>query len=465
MPEIGPQRMTTKQTPGNSGTRAKRRTAAPRPGAGRGVADRSAAVPAAAPVPMPFSAIELRQISTHITTQWFLPVEGNRLTLLEIDPWRVHAYWHVAEADLAAARSSLPGGGDAALVLRFTDLSPGTPDTAPPHPRFDIEVQHARNNWYVGLWRDAKHYSAELGLRAPDGRFVALVRSNEVVTPRSGPSAELDFRRLEVRSPRALPVHPLATGTGDPDRLLRDLFPRRLLPEDDYPLALAETSGVTLDEPPFPALDAGVDVADPVGGGWGAGADSDAPGGPAGASVAPGVGGFPVVDAAEIDPYRAVAREAKARMLAHIGSGLPPVAEETVSATDVDLQAQPLPLPVPPADGASMGQGGDGHEAYALGRPEPPAGTRVDWWPELPLEAVLSGVVSSPGQGASPVEVAVELVVHGRNSSPSPLTLCGERVQVSADGSFTLRLPLEHGTELAELIRRHCSRYGDKDDG
>jgi hypothetical protein len=59
----------------------------------------------------------------------------------------------------------------------------------------------------------------------------------------------------------------------------------------------------------------------------------------------------------------------------------------------------------------------------------------------------------------------VELVVRGRNTSASPLTLCGERVEVGDDGTFTLRLPLEQGTELAELIRRLCSRYGDKDGG
>jgi hypothetical protein len=425
-------------------------------------------VPEAAPEPKPFSAIELRQISTHITTQWFLPVEDNRLTLLEIDPWRVHAYWNVAEADVAAARGSLPGGGaEAALVLRFTDLSPGTRDTAPPHPRFDIEVQQARNNWYIGLWRDAKHYSAELGLRAPDGAFVGLVRSNEVVTPRAGPSPDLDFRHLEVRPPRALETRAPITGTSSNDWLLRDLFPRRLPQEDDYPLAAAEAAGVVIDEPPFPSLEPGTEEAGETVGGWGTLPSGDAAGVVPGSDAAGEVGRFPVVAAGEIDPYRTEARRVKARVLSTMSSRLPPVAEETVSPTDMELKPQPLPVAVARADAsadvappAEAGAGG-----FSLGAPQAPAGGASVAWLPIPLEAVLAGAIFSPGQGASPVQAFADLVIRGRSGSAGPVTLCGEPVPIGDDGSFAVRLRIAHGTELAELIRRQCSRYADEDDG
>lgn len=195
----------------------------------------------------PFTAAELQQIGSEITTQWFRPVETQCLTLMEIDPWNVYAYWNIAAAEIAAARTRLPGQGrDAALQLRFTDISPRR-DGAAPHEQFAIEVQPDSNNWYVSLWRDARHYSAELGLRAADGTFVALARSNEVATPRATPSSEFDFRVREVRTPPpASAVHsPAARADNDSpasappasDCLLRDLYPRRLDPQDGFPLA------------------------------------------------------------------------------------------------------------------------------------------------------------------------------------------------------------------------------------
>lgn len=398
---------------------------------------------------MPFSATELRQVSSHISTQWFLPVEGSYLTLMEIDPWRVHAYWSVAQADLVAAQSGLPDAGhDARLVLRFTDLSPGTPDVAPPHARFDIEVQGVRNNWYVGLWRDARHYSAELGLRAADGAFAALVRSNEVVTPRAGPSPEADFRHLEVRPPRALEVQQLTSGAFPNDDLLVELFPRRLAPVDEYPFVVAQPSGVVVEEPPFPTLDAVGEVA-PAELSWDAAGTAGERDGAADASER-----FPQISAAEIDPYRAVARGERARVLARIGVPLPLVAGDAV-APAVDLEPQPLPIPFAAADTCG----------YSLGGPQMGADGALAWQPAIPLEAVLAGAVSSPGQGVSPVQVTVELVVHGRCTSMTSLTLCGEPVPVRNDCSFRLRLPVEPGSELAELVRRLCGRRADEDDG
>jgi hypothetical protein len=467
--------MTNKHRPDSTGAGAAGRSAASRapdgPGGDRGP-ERAVPAPEAAAGPKPFSALELRQISTHITTQWFLPVEDKRLTLLEIDPWRVHAYWNVPEAEVAAARASLPGEGkNAALVLRFTDLSPQTADAAPPHPRFDIEVQQNRNNWYIGLWRDAKHYSAELGVRAPDGAFVGLVRSNEVVTPRAGPSPDLDFRHLEVRPPRLLQAQSPTGATSSSDRLLRELFPRRLPQEDDYPLAVADTAGVVLDEPPFPSLEPATgEIGEPIGR-WDLPPSADLPG----AALCDGdstgeADRFPLVGAGEIDPYRTAARREKARVLATMSSRLPPVAEETVSPTDVELNPQPLPVPVPRAVASADEPlpdeaGGPGPEGYSLGTPRAQAGGTSYGWLPMPLEVVLAGAIFSPGQGVSPVEVFADLVIRGRSGLATPVTLCGEPVQTGEDGSFSVLLPLAHGTELAELIRRQCSRYGDRDDG
>lgn len=317
-------------------------------------------------------------------------------------------------------------------------------------------MQEARNNWYIGLWRDARHYSAELGLRVPDGTFVALVRSNEVVTPRAGPSPEVDFRHLEVRPPRLLESQRAAGGTFPNDELLRDLFPKRLPPVDDYPFVVAEASGAVVEEPPFPTLAVAGDVG-PADVAWDVVGAADGRGEAAHGGVAETSDDFPAIPSSEIDPYRALAREERARVLARIGVSLPPVAEETVSPA---AALEPRPLPIPRAQAAPDAEAG----GYSLGGAGAAGGGDPAWQPAIPLEAVLAALVSSPGQGVWPVQATAELVVHGRSTSASPLTLCGAPVPVQDDGGFTVRLSVGPGSELSGLVRRLCSQHADGGD-
>ncbi len=394
--------------------------------------------------PRPFSADELRRIGAEITAEWFRPVEAGGLTLLEVDPWRAHAYWHLAGDALDAARANLPGGRDAALVLRFTDLSPGAASPA----GFDIEVHGAANNWYVDLWRDARRYAAELGLRAADGTFVGLARSNEVETPRGGPSPELDFRRLEVRAPRPGPVG--APSRGQPGQaarvpdlgaiLLRELFPKRLPLDEGFPLARADSSGARLDEPAFPALarnedfEAATVAVEP--------ASSPAHGHP---------DDFPRIEAAEIEPYRDLARQAEARALAGLPTRLPPVAPEAIAPGGLALT--PRPLPIRPARAPGGDPAGPVPDAAGAGAPAGPA---------IPLDALLAGAVFSPGHGEPTLRAVADLVIRGRGEPGRRLRLFGERLTVDADGGFTVRLPIEHGPELAALLSQLRDRPGDK---
>lgn len=445
--------MKKKTTPGATGADTQRRRA-PAPGGG----GRRAAVRKPTAGARPFSADELRRIGAEITEHWSRPPEARRLTLLEVDPWRVHAYWLVAEDELAAARARLPGGGrDAVLVLRFTDLSPHAEGTTQPHERFDIEVREARNNWYVGLWRDAKHYSAELGLRAPDGSFLTLARSNEVATPRGRPAPELEFRELEVRPPRTAQAQAATGGAPLSDVLLSELFPERRRPADDYPLVSIEPSGVVLDEPPFPAqpelTDAAADAPDFVAGG------ADAATGGAASAISDD---FPIIAAEEIEPYRALARAAEAELLAELGTALPPVAADTVAPGELEWEPQPLPIPAAAADTAS---GAGAGSAQPVTGQSATGGAGAGDWPHIPLEGVLAGAVFSLGRGDSPVQVSAELLIHGQGAPDSPLLLFGQPVQRETDGRFLVRLSLPAGPELAALVGQLHRRHGGKDEG
>ena len=55
----------------------------------------------------------------------------------------------------------------------------------------DIEVHGLINNWYIHADRPDTEFFAELGVRV-EGRFVALLRSNRVRTPRAGMSDMVD---------------------------------------------------------------------------------------------------------------------------------------------------------------------------------------------------------------------------------------------------------------------------------
>lgn len=294
--------------------------------------------------PTPFSFQELRDIGIQISASWFRAPGATRLTLMEVHPWRLHAYWNIAEADMATALASLPAGAEEpALVLRFTDLSTQRGGITPDYS-FDIEVQELRNNWYVDLWQDGRCYSAQLGLRTTDGDIISLARSNEVALPRAMPSSELDFKQIEVRTPLPLDLNLPETVPEHGVHLLKNLFPRGRPLVEEFPELEPEAPDITLDEPECPALMRAATAP----------ADSPALHQPeqelidyshaAPVPILTEETEFPQIDSGEIDLFRLQAKKEKARLLAEIGMEMPPVAEETISPADVDLTPQPLPV-------------------------------------------------------------------------------------------------------------------------
>jgi hypothetical protein len=127
----------------------------------------------------------------------------DRFVILVRDPYWVYAWWELTEATLAAGRAD--AGGDALLVLRMYDVSAIDWDGTNHHAHFDIEISDLTGNWYIELGKPGASFVAEIGLRRPDGRFLALLRSNFVTLPRDSVSpvldeewmvVEEDFRRL-----------------------------------------------------------------------------------------------------------------------------------------------------------------------------------------------------------------------------------------------------------------------------
>ncbi|GAB6053700.1 hypothetical protein JCM17960_25200 [Magnetospira thiophila] len=162
--------------------------------------------------PTPFTAAELRRISEEINQSFPGPITQSDVTLLDVDPRHLHAYWSITPADLERAKAQLKDGAvSGELALRLYDVSPSSRREGPPSPPFDVQVQGLRGNCYVDLWQDGRSYLAELGLRDASGDFSRLARSQQVDLPKDGPAAETSSEQIAVHFPTpslSLPPEP-----------------------------------------------------------------------------------------------------------------------------------------------------------------------------------------------------------------------------------------------------------------
>ena len=159
-------------------------------------------VPAEEPAaPAGSHAPELEAVpGSHTVVAERLPVEPptdlptrygvDRLVILVRDPHWVYAWWELTEPRLREGLQQI--GVEAEVVLRVYDISNLDWDGQNHHGHFDIEIEDLAGNWYIELGRPGASFCAELGLRAPDGRFLALVRSNVVTLPRDSMSDVVD---------------------------------------------------------------------------------------------------------------------------------------------------------------------------------------------------------------------------------------------------------------------------------
>ena len=118
----------------------------------------------------------------------------DRIVLMVKDPWWLFAYWEIQPGTERAVRSQLlphevPG---LSSILRVYDVT-GIEFPAQPACRsFDISLSGLATNWYLQTNAPDHAFIVDIGLLAHTGRFLRLARSNQVRTPRSGPSEVLD---------------------------------------------------------------------------------------------------------------------------------------------------------------------------------------------------------------------------------------------------------------------------------
>lgn len=151
----------------------------------------------------------------------------DRITVLCKDPHWLHAYWELTGANIDRGRRQLDSA-EAQLALRVFHFPAS--DSAGPEGWFDIDVNDAARNWYVNGGRPGASFEIQIGLKAPDGRFVPLARSNRVHAPRDRMSDILDEEWMslaeEYEQMYALSGGYRALGASSAE--LRELLARRL---------------------------------------------------------------------------------------------------------------------------------------------------------------------------------------------------------------------------------------------
>lgn len=110
------------------------------------------------------------------------------------DPYWIYVYWEILKEHQERALAQL--GGDwkhVKSILRISNIINATGKVS----FFDIVLNNMAIDWSISVTPN-QGYIVELGLLHNDGRFVMLVRSNEVRTPRAGMSDIIDEEWMSV---------------------------------------------------------------------------------------------------------------------------------------------------------------------------------------------------------------------------------------------------------------------------
>lgn len=383
----------------------------------------------------PFSAEELSLIGREIVRDPPAFVSETSFRLLDVDPWKAHAFWSISPAD--AARAGV-GAEGSSLVLRFADQTPGRGSA---QPAFDIAVEGVSNNWYVDLWSAGRSYVADLGVRSPDGGFTSLARSNRIDMPPAGPSQSLDFKRSEVHLPEPVAVGASVVGVPPDTDLFRSLFPKREDPGAFPDVSIAGMIAVSPESviaglPPVTARGGEDEPAV-----W---LDSESEAAPAASPVVPvpAAGG-------ETRPFPRVASETIVRFSGEAGHA---------EARAVGAVAAPLPVAVPPPPFKA-------NATVSVSEVRGPSGGAVVPSAKvLPIENVAA--LSSFVNGANvEFEINAELIIYGRARPGSTLCLHGRPITVAADGTFSVRRALPQGALILPLLLSTGSADGRGGEG
>jgi hypothetical protein len=115
----------------------------------------------------------------------------DRVVALVRDPYWIHVYWELTEETLSPAMRRLgPAARGARVVMRVYRSRDEAPDAE--SVLFDIALALEARSWYVNVAVPGSTYRVDVGILTLDGKFLRLMRSNSVTTPRDRMADEFD---------------------------------------------------------------------------------------------------------------------------------------------------------------------------------------------------------------------------------------------------------------------------------
>ncbi len=114
----------------------------------------------------------------------------DKIVIMMRDPFVAYAYWEATPARIERERSWF--GWNSKLCVRIYDVTGVQFDGRNAIGYFDQEIFDRTGNWYFDLGRPSHSFCADLGLLAPEGRFLTLARSNYITMPLDTASEVID---------------------------------------------------------------------------------------------------------------------------------------------------------------------------------------------------------------------------------------------------------------------------------
>jgi uncharacterized protein len=146
----------------------------------------------------------------------------NKIVLLVRDPHWTYAYWEITEGKYKEVRDILGSAfNDSKEILRGYDT------TSKPWKSFDVTVSYGARSWYVNVPESNRTYIVDVGFLSPDGRFIAMARSNAVTTPRDAMSEVIDEEWMTVNFERVYAISG-GFGVGKSSGEIRELMKKHL---------------------------------------------------------------------------------------------------------------------------------------------------------------------------------------------------------------------------------------------
>ncbi|MDM8532259.1 DUF4912 domain-containing protein [Anaerolineales bacterium HSG25] len=140
----------------------------------------------------------MREISWEVGQFYPINYTADYIALSMINPQQGHVHWNLRQDSLTALKAENDQLAFAPLVVRIYDVSDVIFDGFNAHSFFDAEVHNLSGNYYFQVPQLGRSYHAEIGLRADDGIYAYLARSNTMFFERDRPSGDYDTSALFV---------------------------------------------------------------------------------------------------------------------------------------------------------------------------------------------------------------------------------------------------------------------------